>query len=156
MCTWVLVPLFRSCFLILLLYSPNIAKLSESSSQNCAKIDNLCNMFLSFFRSHFASIFCWLLVDFKSFETLKIVLPCRREHDFCKIAVFTWDFKTMKQTINNCQKNVAKSSENRAYKLPVFQEHMVGIRLQKPLYFLLKFCRFFHRFWDPKSTQKVK
>ena len=52
------------------------------------KIDLFSNFFLSFFRSYFASIFCRFFVYFKSFETLKIVLPCRREHYFYKIDVF--------------------------------------------------------------------
>ena len=43
---------------------------------------------VSFIRSYFASIFCWFFVDFKSLETLKIVLPWGQEHYFYKIDVF--------------------------------------------------------------------
>ena len=60
---------------------------------------------VSFFRSHFASIFCWFFADFKSLETLKIALPCRREHYFYKIDVFTSspkiDPKTIKVWVQN-------------------------------------------------------
>ena len=39
------------------------------------------------------------LVDFKSLETLKIVLPCRREHYFYKIDVFASNPKIDPKTI---------------------------------------------------------
>ena len=54
---------------------------------------------VSFFRSYFASIFCWFFADFKSLETLKIVLPCRREHYFYKIDVFASSPKIDPKTI---------------------------------------------------------
>ena len=89
----------KKLFFTLFLYLPNLPKTSQNPSQNRTKIDVFCNLFLSFFRSYFASIFCWFFVDFKSLETLKIVLPCRREHYFYKIDVFASSPKIDPKTI---------------------------------------------------------
>ena len=89
----------QKLFFTLFFYLPNLPKTSQNPSQNRTKINVFCNLFLSFFRSYVASIFCWFFVDFKSLETLKIALPCRREHYFYKIDVFASNPKIDPKTI---------------------------------------------------------
>ena len=101
-----------------------LPKPSQNRSQNFPKIDISCYSFLLFLHFYFALIFCWLFVDFKSFETSKIVPPCRREHYFYKIDVFVlsrkFDRKTIEIWIQKLKKNWTKSLKKRVWKHVAF------------------------------------
>ena len=118
--SWGPLPLILTFFSILFLYLPNPPKPSQNPSQNHPKIDIFAEIFLSFFRSYFASIFGWFFVDFKCFETLKIVLPPARELNFYKIAVFALSPKIHQKTIEirfpKSKKNRKKMWKKRVWK----------------------------------------
>ena len=65
--------------------------------------------FLSFFGLFFELIFLGFFVDFLSLESLKIVLPPRRELNFYKIGVFVLSSKIDQKTMDFW---VQKSSQN--------------------------------------------
>ena len=58
-----------------------------------------CNVSYHFFGLHFGSFFGSFFVDFQLLETLKIVLPSRRNANFCKIDVFAFQSKICPKSI---------------------------------------------------------
>ena len=71
---------------------------------------------LTFFGFNVQSIFVWFCVYFQSFETFKIMLPSRREHDFHKIAIFSAVQKHGPTNIVFSLQNRLKSKEIRRNK----------------------------------------
>ena len=86
------------------------------------KIQNFDGFFLSFFESFFGFIFFGFFVDFLSLESLKIVLPPRRELNFYKIGVFVLSSKIDQKTMDL---GVQKSSQNHEKSLKSMSESMM-------------------------------
>ena len=76
------------------------------------------------------------------FETLKIVLPSKRELDFYKIAFFELDGKRLQKLI---QKSMDFDIEN--------QKNRCNDALKKQAFFNMDFSSIFRRFWKGLELQ---
>ena len=83
-------------------------------------------------------------VDFKSLETLKIVLPCRREHYFYKIDVFASSPKIDKKTSKFGFRNPRK-----------FEKKTLRKRVCKHVRFWHRFLVIFGTILPPKLEAKI-
>ena len=76
-------------------------------------------------------MFCWNFVNFWSFETLKIVLPSKRNANFHKIHVFASrpkiDRKIIEKFIQKSTKKRNKSSKKRVWQHIAFQRRFLVI-----------------------------